>query len=119
MTTQPTNSQFLFLFRHPVDMPEPSPDEMQKSFEKWMVWITDLKTKNIYHGGERLEDEGSVLRSARTGKNTDGPFVEGKEVVGGFVLVSAADMNAALEIAKGCPGLAGVHTVEVRAIAPL
>ncbi len=61
-------------------------------------------------------------RSARTvrvrqGKTsvTDGPFAETKEHVGGFILIEAADMNQALEIAAGIP-LARLGSIEVRPI---
>jgi len=46
---------------------------------------------------------------------TDGPFAETKEHVGGFVLIEAADMNQALEIAAGIP-LAKLGSIEVRPI---
>ena len=60
------------------------------------------------------------MRSARTirvrrGKAsaTDGPFAETKEHLGGFILIEAAEMNEALEIAAGIP-LAKPGSIEVR-----
>jgi hypothetical protein len=48
---------------------------------------------------------------------TDGPFAEGKEEVGGYMLLSAKDLATATELAKGCPVLAeDSGTVEVRII---
>ena len=49
----------------------------------------------------------------------DGPFVEAKEVVGGFVVVSAANLAEAAKIAQGCPGLDYGTIVEVRPIEDL
>lgn len=46
---------------------------------------------------------------------TDGPFAETKEVLGGFILINAKDLNAALQIAAGIP-LARYGSVEVRPI---
>jgi hypothetical protein len=46
---------------------------------------------------------------------TDGPFVETKEHLGGFIVINAADMNEALEIAAGIP-LARIGSIEVRPI---
>ncbi len=100
MTTKPENHQDLIIFRHPADLPDPTPEEMQKIFEKWMGWMSGLKSKGVYHGGERLEDGGRVLRNPHLGPGTDGPFVEGKEVIGGFIIVSASDLAAAVEIAS-------------------
>jgi hypothetical protein len=119
MTTSTVESSFLFIFRRPVDMTDPSPEEMQKNFQKWRDWIEGLKAKGISSGGLPLEEEGSVLRGPRGVKITDGPFVEGKEVVGGYIIVNARDLAAAAEIASGCPGLAGVHSVEVRPVAAM
>jgi hypothetical protein len=45
---------------------------------------------------------------------TDGPFVETKEVLGGYYIVNAKDLDEAIEIAKLCPAPAG--GVEVRPI---
>ena len=48
---------------------------------------------------------------------TDGPFTESKELVSGYLVVKAADMKAAAEMAKGCPALELEHcSVEVREI---
>jgi hypothetical protein len=46
---------------------------------------------------------------------TDGPFMESKEVVAGFVLVDVADANAAMEIARNIP-MARLGAVEVRPV---
>jgi hypothetical protein len=45
---------------------------------------------------------------------TDGPFLESKEVVGGFTIVQADTIDAAAKLAKGCPALLIGGTVEVR-----
>ena len=48
---------------------------------------------------------------------TDGPFAESKEAIAGFFIIQADNLEQAVEIAKGCPGLEFGQTVEVRAIA--
>lgn len=45
---------------------------------------------------------------------TDGPYMESKEMVGGFFVVRAESLEAAIEIAKGCPDLELGGSVEVR-----
>jgi hypothetical protein len=45
---------------------------------------------------------------------TDGPFVELKEMVGGYIIVKAADLDDALKFSKGCPTLTYGGTVEIR-----
>jgi len=47
---------------------------------------------------------------------TDGPFAESKEVIGGFSIVEAKDIDEAARIAGGCPILDGEGSVEVRPV---
>ena len=110
---------FMFVFRSPVDWPDPAPEQMQQSFQKWMNWIQDMRAKGVYLAGDPLEDTPSkVLRGP--GKITDGPFVEAKELVGGYMLIKAKDFAHAVEIAKGCPfDTGGGQVVEVRQLRPI
>jgi len=112
-------SQFLLLFRSPSDQPEPTPEEMQQVFGKWMAWMKGMKAQGQYVGGDRLEDGGKVLRGPRGGSVTDGPFAEAKESVGGYIIVAADSLTQAAEIAKGCPGFEYGTFVEVRPIEKL
>jgi hypothetical protein len=64
-------------------------------------------------GGNALRDSGSAT-SIRGDVVTDGPFVETKEVLGGYYLIDAKDLDHALEIAKLCPARFG--GVEVRPV---
>ena len=67
-------------------------------------------------GGSVLSGKGlqstSTATTVRGDVVTDGPFAETKEVLGGFYLVEAKDLDHALEIAKLCPAPNG--SVEVR-----
>jgi hypothetical protein len=110
---------YLFVFRNQADLPDPSPEQMQQIFQKWMSWIQSMKEKGQYLGGDPLEDHGKVLRGPRGGKVIDGPFAEAKEVVAGYMLIAARDFAHATEIAKDCPGLDNGGTVEVRQIMPI
>lgn len=49
---------------------------------------------------------------------TDGPYAEGKEIIGGYFHIRASGLDEATEIAKQCPGLALGLTVEVRPVVP-
>ncbi|MDB5539318.1 MAG: dehydrogenase [Devosia sp.] len=59
----------------------------------------------------------AVLVRVREGRvsTTDGPFIETKEQLAGFILIEARDLNEAIRIASGIP-LAKLGTIEVRAI---
>jgi hypothetical protein len=65
--------------------------------------------------GDGLTPEGRVVKSKKV--VTDGPFVESKEIVGGFSIIEANSLDAAAEFAKGCPGLLVGGNVEVRPLA--
>jgi hypothetical protein len=62
----------------------------------------------------QLPDQAMTVR-VRDGKMsaTDGPFMETKEVLGGFVVIEARDLNEAMRIGAGIP-LARLGSVEVR-----
>jgi hypothetical protein len=110
---------YMFVFRSPVDWPDPAPEQMQQAFQKWMNWIQEMRAKDQYIAGDPLEDgPAKVLRGP--GKMTDGPFVEAKEIVGGYMLIRAKDFAEAVEIAKGCPfDTGGGQVVEVRQLRPV
>ena len=108
--------EFMFLFRG--GMSTPSPEEIQRSMQRWGAWIQDLSKAGKFKSGLPLERGGKVV----TGQNklvTDGPFSESKEGVGGYLIVAANNMTEAVEIAKGCPIFAEGGVVEVRTILPM
>jgi hypothetical protein len=107
--------QFLLVFRSPNEGPDPTPEEMQQIFGKWMAWMKGMKAKGQYVAGARLEESGKVLHPGKSSV-TDGPYVEAKETVGGYIILSADNLAQAAEIAKGCPGLDAQTIVEIRPI---
>lgn len=92
---------------------QPSPSEMQAMYAQFNDWREKFRT-NIADLGGRL-GEGRVARHHAV---SDGPFVEVKELVGGYMIVSATSLEEALEIARLCPGLvspgSGVEVIEIR-----
>ena len=108
---------FLFVFRNQLhSQPSLSPEEMQKIFGRWMKWVQTLKAQGVYLGGYPLEENGKMLRGPNGQKVTDGPFAESKEIVGGYMVVSADSIDQAVVIAKECPGFTYGGSVEVRQI---
>src|SRR5436190_19809175 len=91
---------------------KPSPAQMQEMYAKFHAW-KDKFQKNIVDLGGRLGG-GKVVTSEGS---TDGPFVEAKEVVGGFMIVSAESLEGAMEVARECPGVVMPgSSVEIREI---
>ena len=93
-----------------------SPEELQANMGKWMAWIDKLRKANQYVAGEPLLPGGKLVSGAKGKSVTDGPYTEGKEVVGGFFIVNAKDIEEAVELAKGCPDLEQGSKVQVRQV---
>ncbi len=92
-----------------------SPEELQAEIEKWNVWIGGLAAQGKMLGTEGLLPTGKVLAGVNK-TMTDGPYTEGKEMVGGFMLVQAESYDEAVEHAKGCPVFEMDGKVEIRQI---
>lgn len=91
---------------------KPSPAQMQEMYAKFNAWRETFKTNLVDLGG-RLGTSRVELPDAVA----DGPLVEVKELVGGYMIVSAANFEEALRVARECPGLispgSGVEVVEI------
>jgi hypothetical protein len=92
---------------------KPSPAQMQEMYAKFNAWKEKFK-QNIIDMGGKLKAGGKIVSSEGA---TDGPFVEAKEVIGGYMIVSADSMEEAIEVARESPGVwAPGSSVEVREI---
>jgi hypothetical protein len=110
--------KFMLIFHGGSDVaPEMrAPEAMQAHMQKWFTWIDQLRKEGRYVGGEPLEPAGKFV----SGKNkivTDGPFAEGKEIVGGYFIIEAKDLNEAVQIASdGYPDFIFEGKVQVRPV---
>ena len=94
----------------------PSPEEMQQAYADVDTFNAELKTAGawVFAGGLHPADTATVVR-VTDGETltTDGPFAETKEQLGGFWIIEATDLDAALAWAtKGAAACKG--PVEVR-----
>jgi hypothetical protein len=91
---------------------KPSPAQMQAMYAKFNEWREKFQ-KNLTDAGGRL----GAGRLVTTQPHPDGPFVELKELVGGYMIVSAASLDEAIAVARECPGLvrpgSGVEVIEI------
>ena len=91
---------------------KPSPAQMQEMYAKFLSWKEKFQ-KNIVDMGGKLGSGKTITSEAVT----DGPFVEAKEVVGGYMIVSADSMDEAMDVARECPGVVMPgSSVEIREI---
>lgn len=108
--------EFVFLFRQPsYDISTASPEDLKKIQKKWQDWIGSIAAQGkLANNGQRLTTDGKVLKAG--GVVTDGPFVEVRERLGGFIVVKADSADEAVTLAHGCPALEVGGSVEVREI---
>lgn len=115
-------SDFVYLFRASEAASREAmgtPERAQQSLQAWMAWIRDLETKgHLKNRGQPLDRTGKVVRG-RKKLVTDGPYVEAKDLVLGFIVVQARDIAQATELATGCPMLEGDGSVEIRPVGEL
>lgn len=104
--------KFLLLYRNDKNDPQPSPEQMQTLVKAWGVWEDKLKEDGNYVGGDALGFQGRTI--APDGTHTDGPYAEIKELIGGYNMLLAKDLDHATELAKGCPILSTGGSIEVR-----
>jgi len=108
-------ADFMLIFRG-GDGTGDSPEQLQQHMQQWMAWFERLTKSGVYKGaGAPLEKAGKVVRGTRRAIS-DGPYAEAKDLVGGYAIVEAKDLDAAVEIARGCPTYEKDGAVEVRPV---
>jgi hypothetical protein len=91
-------------------------EEMQKKTAKWMTWLKDLSDKgHLKSLGDPLQPGGKVVKGAKK-QVIDGPYAEAKDVVGGYSIIVAKDIEQAVEFSLDCPIFEDGGSVEVRPI---
>jgi hypothetical protein len=97
-----------------------SEDDYMDIIKDYVAWVEKLAADGTYVGGEKLMDgPGKILNKTSSGFEVhDTPMAELAEVLGGFMLIKAADYADAVEIAKTCPHMVHNSSLEVRAIQP-
>jgi hypothetical protein len=116
-THMQTTSDYLLLFRGTNWHKGLSPAETQKVMTQWRAWFNGLEAQGKVKDGLPLAASGKIVSGANGRSVVDGPFAESKEAIGGFFLITVADLKEAISIARECPGLDYGATVEVRPVA--
>jgi hypothetical protein len=96
-------TKYIFAY-HGGKAPE-SPEEGQKVMQLWMDWFAGL--------GDAVADGGNPLGMSKTVSSGGVADDGGTNPISGYSLVNAADMDAAVAMAKDCPMLADGGSVEV------
>lgn len=107
--------KFMLIFQEELKGTSPSPDQMEQSMGKWFAWIDSLAKAGKYDSGEPLLPGGKVIKGNH--KNvTDGPFTEGKEIIGGYFIVNAENYAEAIALCEGYPDYETGGSIIVRQV---
>jgi hypothetical protein len=79
-----------------------SPEDMQSHMQEWSAWMSGLAESGHDGSGEPLRSGGKLIRD-HANIVTDGPYMEGKELVGGYVIIDADTEDEAVALTRGCP----------------
>lgn len=92
----------------------PSPAQMQEMYAAFNAWKEKYKANLVDLGG-KLKPQGKTVSASSV---TDGPLIEVKEIIGGYMIVTAESYEHAIEVAKACPGILAMpgSSVEIREI---
>lgn len=92
-----------------------SSKEMEELGKAHMDWANKLAELGHLISGDGLHDKG-VLICGKDSIIKDGPYIESKEIIGGYYLLQANDLQSIVEIAKECPTHLYGGTTEIRPI---
>ncbi len=96
-----------------------SPEQLQHHIKNGGAYIGKLMQESKLKSANPV-DKGSRIVTAANGVLKDGPFNESKEVIAGYFLIEAKDMDEAVEIAKANPIFNDIPTkIEVHPMMPV
>ena len=105
--------KFMLIFHGGLKM-DASPAEMEQNMGKWMAWVEQLTKEGKYLSGEPLLPGGKLVSGPDS--VTDGPYTEGKEIVGGYFIINAENMEAAIKECRNYPDFEYGGKVQVRQV---
>lgn len=109
-------AKYLLLLRDDgTSFPALSPDAMQAALQRYIDWTRGLAARGLLVDASKLADGTGRVVSGPSARPTitDGPYIEGKELVGGFYIVEATSYDDAAALAGECPHLE-FGSIEVR-----
>jgi hypothetical protein len=107
----PESSDYLLLSRGQWDKAS-AKDDIEAAIAKFYTWYESNLEKGHFKPGSRLTMDAAMV--TREGVRTDGPFAEGKEVIGGYWIIVAESLAAASDLAAESPVLAHGIRYEIR-----
>jgi hypothetical protein len=109
-------NQFLIIVKG-CDQATASPEEMQKRMTLFGEWVQKV-LDGRYVSGAPLEDFDARLLKSKKEVLTDGPFMDSKEMISGYMIIRAEDIEEAVALTKECP-LVDKFQLEIRRLKPM
>jgi hypothetical protein len=116
LTATDEKPEFMLIFRDTELEKRLPDDQVKEAMERFNEWLERRSKQGYIKGGQPLASGGRVIDKAQPRVVTDGPYSEAKEVVGGYIIVMADDLDEATKIAEDWPQLEYGCRVEVRPI---
>lgn len=111
-------SDYMLIFRDatPAVYEAMTPEQKDAALRDWNAWHEELAAEGRFQHGHPLDGGGRVVSGARGETVVDGPFIEAKEAIGGYFLITAESLDEATAFARKCPNLKNGMVVEVRPV---
>ena len=113
--------QYMLMIYNPASETEPTREEWMAMMAPYMAYSAEMREAGAFVEGAPLTGTASATTVRVRDKQrliTDGPFAETKEWLGGYYVIEAATLDAAIEWAAKCPG-ALTGSIEVRPVVPI
>ena len=110
--------RYMFLIYGEEPATPPSQEELDAEMAEWWKYDNAIKESGLFLAGDALQPSQTATTVRLKGDErivTDGPFAETREVLGGYYLIDAPDLDTAMDWAARCPG-AKYGSMEVRPV---
>ena len=109
-------SQFMLLIRNSGNPMEGMSDaDRDAHMQAWGTWMGGLAQQGALEGGLPLSGDSAAILSDKGNTVSNGIYSQDGVSVGGYLLINADNLDAAVAISKGCPSFVSeTSTVEVR-----
>jgi len=112
-------NEFVYLWRRP-ERPTRTPQQMQDWLQRYQAWFQDMEARgHLAQYGQPLEPKGGRVVRDKAGSFNDGPYAETKDVVMGFSIIAARDLDEAVALTRGHPIFDEGGVIEIRPILKL
>jgi len=112
-------TEFVFLWRRP-QRPARTPQQMEETMNKYLAWFKDMEARgHLAQYGQPLEPKVGRVVTGKAGNCSDGPYAETKDIVMGYSLIAAKDLDEAVALTKNHPIFDEGGVIEIRPILKL